>query len=78
MNINVNSQSSATQCHQILAYLKTGQRLTSLDALNLFGCMRLASRINDLKNLKIPVCRDLIRTKSGKRVAEYYLEAYND
>jgi len=39
-----------SQNEMILDYLQRGNSLTSLEALNLFGCFRLASRINDLKN----------------------------
>ena len=45
----VNEESNASQCAKILAYLKKGLTLTSLEALKLFGCMRLASRIHDLR-----------------------------
>jgi hypothetical protein len=36
------------QKYQILNHLKT-KKLTPLEALDLFGCMRLASRINELR-----------------------------
>lgn len=45
MNINDNAKSSASQCAKIKAWLLQGHKLTSLEALKLFGCMRLASRI---------------------------------
>lgn len=38
-----------SQCDQILSYLKDGHSITPIDALNLFGCFRLAARISDLK-----------------------------
>ena len=49
MNDNPNIQESESQCKRILAYLLNGSRITSLEALRLFGCMRLASRISDLR-----------------------------
>lgn len=39
-----------TQCEKILDYIRLNGSITPLDALREFGCMRLASRINDLKN----------------------------
>lgn len=38
-----------SQNSEILTSLLCGERLTSLDSLNRFGCMRLAARIKDLK-----------------------------
>lgn len=38
-----------TQCEKILAYIQENGSITPLDALREFGCMRLASRVNDLK-----------------------------
>ena len=38
-----------TQTEMILNHLKAGGEITSLDALNHFGCMRLASRISEIK-----------------------------
>ena len=39
-----------TQNQQIKAYLTKGKSLTPIDALNKFGCFRLAARISDLRN----------------------------
>lgn len=41
ININDNSVQSGTQKERILDYLMEGHSLTSLEALNLFGCFRL-------------------------------------
>ena len=40
---------SQSQNKAILKYLKKGHKLTPLDALARFGCMRLSARIYDLK-----------------------------
>lgn len=37
------------QTEKILAYMQGGGSLTGLEALNLFGCMRLGARVWDLK-----------------------------
>lgn len=39
-----------SQNKQIAAWLKKGKTIAPLQALNQFGCFRLASRINDLKS----------------------------
>lgn len=73
-NINDNAASSASQNKVIAAWLQNGNSLTSLEALKRFGCMRLASRICDLRqkfNMAIE-CRKIV-TSTGKRVAEYRL-----
>lgn len=73
MNVNDNAQQSASQCKMIADWLLQGFSLTSLEALKKFGCMRLASRINDLRNkgYNINTCR--IKTNTGKWVVEYTL-----
>ncbi len=59
------------QCKQILAYLKAGNRLTPLDSLRLFGCLRLSGRIYDLREAGEPIVSETIRLPNKKRVAEY-------
>ena len=75
MNINENPASSASQNEQIKEYLEQGNTLTALEALELFGCMRLPSRIHDLKRRGMYIIREMIITASGKRVAQYSLGA---
>lgn len=38
-----------TQCERILKYIEETGSITQMDALKEFGCMRLASRISDIK-----------------------------
>lgn len=71
MNYNENRQSSESQCAQIKNWLQQGHKLTSLEALNLFGCMRLASRICDLRKRGMAICAEKIHTPSGKIVTQY-------
>ena len=72
-NINDNAHSAKSQCDMIAAWLERGFSFTSLEALNMFGCLRLASRIHDLRErgMKINACK--ITTPTGKRVCEYVL-----
>ena len=72
-NLNPNLEASQTQAERILSALLAGESLTSLDALERFGCARLASRISDLKQRGYPISSKLVETASGKRVAQYRL-----
>lgn len=38
-----------TQCEQILEYISEFGSITPLEAMSELGCMRLASRVNDLR-----------------------------
>jgi hypothetical protein len=59
----------------IAAWLKGGNTITSLEALMKFGCMRLASRICDLRERGLNICTRRVRTATGKIVTEYSLES---
>lgn len=75
MNDNPNPATSKTQNAQIFAYLKAGNKLTSLVALNKFGCFRLASRISDLRRLhpEEDIRVERVKTIQNKTVAQYYI-----
>lgn len=60
-----------SQEDKILLYLQSGNSLTSLEALNLFGSFRLASRISNLKKCGHNIKVELINTPTQKRVAKY-------
>ena len=62
-----------TQQKAILAYLKRGEKLTGIKALQLFGCFRLAARIYDLKCAGHTIESRMI-TERGKKCSEYYME----
>ena len=72
-NINLNKGSTDSQNRAILAYLRSGKRLTQILALELFGCMRLPSRIYDLKKAGIAIKDQYIKLVNNKRVKEYWL-----
>lgn len=44
-----------SQCDRILRYIDENGSITQLQALKEFGCMRLASRMSDLKKRGYPV-----------------------
>ncbi len=45
-----NAGNSMNQSAQILSHLQSGKSITPKDALQLFGCFRLAARIKDLRD----------------------------
>ena len=66
-----------SQKSNILAALKAGERLTPLDALERFGCMRLAARIGELLYDGWPIVKEDVVIRPGeptqKTVAGYRL-----
>lgn len=64
-----------TQAQLILARLKRGERLTPLDAQEDpdIRCMRLGARIYDLKREGHDIQSRMVKTPSGKHVAEYWM-----
>lgn len=53
-----------TQTERVLAYMKEYGSITSLEAMNHLGVMRLASRISDLKRHGVPIEREFAREKN--------------
>lgn len=76
-NDNPNIKTSNSQRAEIRRYLEDGNSLTALQALNHFGCARLASRIDELRQagLNIETRWLRVQNRQGKwvRVAEYWL-----
>jgi hypothetical protein len=61
-----------SQNEAIKAALLSGRSLTPIDALEDFGCLRLAARISDLRRTGMDIeCRHV--TRNGKRFARYRL-----
>lgn len=58
----------------ILKHLKRGKAITSLEALRIYGCSRLAARVYNLRGQGVDVRRELVRLSTGKRVARYSLQ----
>ena len=63
-----------SQNKMILAYMKSGKSITPLEALNLFGCLRLSGRIFDLRGQGVPVKSEFFRTLGGKLVKKYWID----
>ena len=66
-----------SQNKQIAEHLKSGKKITALDALYQFGCFRLAARIDNLKKEGMAIKSETIAiTSAGKKkhVTRYYCE----
>jgi hypothetical protein len=63
----------STDSHNALikGWLLNGYYITQLEALNMFGCFRLAARISDLRNEGCSIATKIITLQNGKRVAMY-------
>ena len=67
-----------TQEELILTHLKSGRSITPLEALELYGCFRLASRISDLKK-KYPLkIEKTMVGNNGKKFASYSIGIKED
>ena len=68
----------STQCEKVLHYMRQFGSITQLQALQDIGCVRLASRISDLRQQGYAIGRRIKTSKNryGDSVsfAEYYLE----
>jgi hypothetical protein len=61
-----------SQEKRILNYLQNGGKITPLEALNKFGCLRLSGRIYDLRRKGYNIKSNRI-TVNKKQVAQYSL-----
>lgn len=61
-----------SQKEQILEHLKTGRSITAIEALEYFGCMRLAARIDEIRETH-KVKMETVRN-GKKSYARYWLE----
>jgi len=59
-----------SQNEAILQHLKKGKKITPLDALEKFGCFRLAARISDLRKDGHIISTENVN-KDGKTFASY-------
>jgi sulfur transfer protein SufE len=63
-----------SQNKQIADYLNKGRKLTPIDALNKFGCFRLAARISDLRNNGMSIVTKTIKLDNKKQIAQYSIK----
>lgn len=63
-----------SQKHRILNYLQAGNKLTPIEALNLFGSFRLAATIHKLKQEGHLIESEIIKDeRNGKSYARYWI-----
>lgn len=60
----VEEQSNQTQCQRIIEYIVKHRSITSAEAMDEFGCYRLASRIHDLKKRGYPINSFMVHGKN--------------
>nr|DAN88897.1 MAG TPA: helix-turn-helix domain protein [Caudoviricetes sp.] len=53
-----------TQCERIQRHLEDYGSITSLEAMQEYGIMRLASRISDLKQMGVPIEKEMVSGKN--------------
>jgi hypothetical protein len=64
---------TTSQCNSILKYLKSGSKISGIDALELFGCFRLPARIHDLKKRGFHIL-GAMEQRGNKKYKVYYME----
>lgn len=65
-----------TQLGVILRALQRGERLTVAVAMSEYGVYALSQRCGELRKMGWPVQSKPVSTNSGKRIAEYSMEAH--
>lgn len=70
-----NEMKRQTQKQKILNHLKNVGPINPIMALELFGCFRLAARIDELKKSGLPIKKRMVTNKHNVCFAEYTLEA---
>lgn len=68
-NLKDDSQNS-----MVLDHLVSGKKLTPLEAIRRFGCLRLGARVYELKRRGHRIKAEIV-TRNNRRVAEYRLGA---
>lgn len=61
-----------SQNQLIRQHLESGKTITPLEALSMYGCLRLGARIYDLRQDGLPIKTE-IKRNGRKRFAEYSL-----
>lgn len=72
-NLNLNEEKCESQSKRIINHLLQGKKITSLQALQWFDCLRLQARISELRNRGYKIQTEMVIVNSGKKVAQYYI-----
>lgn len=65
-----------SQKQRILEHLQSKRSITPLEALELYGCLSLAQRIQELRDSGYSIDTELETISSGKRFAKYTLTSF--
>ena len=80
MNNNENVSATESQKKRLMAFFRTGQKITSLEALNDLGIYRLSARMSELENIGVPISRERLQVvnRYGEqiRIKRYWIEPY--
>ena len=63
-----------SQKSMVRDYLTNGGRLTPMQALVMFGSLRLSGIIFELKKEGLDITKDMVKVSKRKHVAEYYIK----
>ena len=74
MSKSTKANQNRSQKSKVLSHLKSGRNLSQLAAFGLYGCFRLASRVNDLRNEGYKIKTINATDINGKTYALYRLE----
>lgn len=77
MNEKWNPETTASQKAQVKAWLLAGHSITQLEALKMFGSLRLSAIIFDLREEGLPIVTEKLQVSPKKRVAKYYISKEN-
>lgn len=61
-----------TQCERIMRHLQEVGSITSAEAMAEYGIYRLASRISDLKQLGVPIQKEMVSSKNRYGEPTYF------
>lgn len=80
MNNNENVSVTESQKKRLMAFFKTGRKITCLEALEELGIYRLSARISELKKIGVPINQERIqrinRFEQDVRIMRYWIEPY--
>ena len=74
--MNMKTNKTMSQCDRILIHLQSGKTINPLQALDLYGCLRLGARIYDLKRAGFDIDSRLVH-ENGVQYAEYSMRGEN-
>ncbi len=69
-----NPEEFASQKKQIREHLLSGKHITQLDALKLYGALRLSAIVFELRKEGLPIVMEKIQVAPRKRAGDYFLK----